>query len=177
MRKRANPKCTWYKSFPELNALSAAFSCHMNMSSLIYDLDQRYKPLHVRYPGIYTCELPQSPPPLRLPSPVQKSSSVTLYVEKIISTVIKLKPVLTTSPILDLTQSPRFSHLRASPFHTNLASSPVVSSFYDVAAGSREISAIKTKETTGNESVTAISSFMIYFVNFPSKGNYETINP
>ena len=53
----------------------------MNMSSLIYDLDQRYKPLHLRYPGI-TCELPQPPPPLRLPSPVQKSSSVTLYVEK-----------------------------------------------------------------------------------------------
>ena len=51
----------------------------MNMSSLIHDLDQRYKPLHVRYAGIYTGELPQFPPP---PSSVQKGSSVTLYVEK-----------------------------------------------------------------------------------------------
>ena len=50
----------------------------MNMSSLIHDLDQRYKPLHVRCAGIYTGELPQFPLPP--PSSVQKSSSVTLYV-------------------------------------------------------------------------------------------------
>ena len=116
-----------------------------------------------------------SPPPSPPPFPRPKKLVCDPVCRKKISTVIKLKPVLTTSPILDLTQSPRFSHWRASPFHTNLASSPVVSFFYDVAAGSREISAIKTKETTGNESVTAISSFMIYFVNFPSKGKYETI--
>lgn len=79
----------------------------MNMSSLIHDLDQRYKPLHLRYAGIYTGELPQFPPP---PFLRPKKLVCDPVCRKKISTLIKLKPVPTTSPRLDLTQSPRFPH-------------------------------------------------------------------